>query len=142
MAKYEKTAACGFTVDLNLVIKVAISALNVTEYYAVISPTLYRAVEQTAAKEVTRPLPQSFEMGCGNVRLIHQQFKYAKPYPVQCAGFMLAGIHNCFSTTWYGTGVVLYEGGSLGKQICGKMVSVKTALVKDPHCTYGPRVVH
>ena len=50
---------------------------------------------------------------------------------MQCTGFMLAGIHNCFSTTWYGTGVVLYEGGSLGKQICGKMARHSPAVYED-----------
>ena len=116
-----------------------------TEYYTVNGPALYRVVEQTAAKEVTRPLPQSCETECGKARLLHQQFRAAKPsseYISAMCRIYASRNHNCFSTTWYGTGVVLYEGGSLGKQICGKMESVKTASVKDPHCTYGPRVVH
>ena len=46
---------------------------------------------------------------------------------------MLAEIHNCFSTTWYGTGVVLYEGGSLVKQICRKMARNSPEVYEDCH---------
>ena len=34
-----------------------------TEYCAVIGPALYRAAQQTAVKEVTRPLPSLAERG-------------------------------------------------------------------------------
>ena len=60
-----KAAACGFPVDLHLVISCQScdNRAHVTEYCTVIGPALYRAAQQTAVKEVTRLLPSLAERG-------------------------------------------------------------------------------
>ena len=66
LKKTDKAAARSFIVDLNLVVSCLScdNSTHVTEYYyAMICPTLYRVVEQTAVKEVTRPFPSLAEWG-------------------------------------------------------------------------------
>ena len=57
--KTDEAAACGFTVDLHLLMSYLScdNSTHVTEYCAVIGHALYRASQQTAVKEVTSSLP-------------------------------------------------------------------------------------
>ena len=62
LEKTDEAAACGFTIDIHLVISCN-NSTHVTEYCAVIGPALHSARQQTAVKEVTRPLPSLAEWG-------------------------------------------------------------------------------
>ena len=71
------------------------NSTHVTEYCAVIGPALYRAAQQTAVKEVTRPLPSLAEWGVAmrDYILGSQQESITSPKPhlqCQCWNFDIA----------------------------------------------------